>query len=113
MSAWAWECGSDKSFAVTYPRSGVSTYGDAISLRGFICHNFPIIVVKNVTTDKSVLTETKEICESGRCVYPFAVFVEDLAMGKNDLQATVPGREPPLEIHVEVVRTALAQKDKK
>lgn len=110
-SVLAADCTADRRIVVTYPRSGIRTYGDAISLRGFLCQNYPLIVVRNITTKKSMLTETREVCEDGQCVYPFAAFVEDLAPGTNELQAIIPGRSPPLSVSIQVIRTVLADLD--
>lgn len=109
---WAegWDCPAGGELIVTAPRSGAHTFNDTIAVRGFLCGQYPVVLVQNRTTQKAVLTDTDESCSSKRCVYTFATFISDLALGENDLQATVPGKDPPLEVRVQVIRTALAQK---
>lgn len=109
-SAFGWDCPGKGELIVTAPRAGAHTFNDSIAVRGFLCEDYQLVVVRNRTTETSVLTNTDEVCEGGICVYTFAAFMDDLALGVNDLEATVPGIDPPMEATVQVIRTALAAK---
>ena len=105
---WGWDCPLEETMVITAPRSGIRTYRDSIAIRGFFCEKIHYVVVKNDTTERSTLTDTDEVCDGEDCIYTFSTLVNGLAMGSNRLTATVPGHDPPIEIHIEVIRTALA-----
>lgn len=109
-SAFGWDCLKEGELVLTSPHTGAHTFNESIAVRGFLCQDHHFVVVRNRTTETSVLTNTDESCEGGVCIYTFAALVDDLALGVNDLQAVVPGLDPPMEVTVQVVRTALAAK---
>ncbi len=110
-AAWGWDCPDQEKIVVLAPRSGVRTQRDSISIRGYLCQNYRVVLVKNTTTKKIAMTGTDELCHGKEgCIYTFAVYVDDLAMGTNELTATIPGLHPPIEVHLSVIRTAFAMK---
>ena len=107
--AWGWDCAEDGKMVVVAPRSGIRTQRDSIAVRGYLCQDYQVVLVKNTTTKKITMASTDEFCrENEGCVYTFAVFVDDLAMGTNELTAAIPGLQPPIEVHLSVIRTAFA-----
>lgn len=100
------ECRSRDDLIVTAPKNGARTLQTAITIRGYLCRNYPIIRIRNVTTHSETLTETREICSGNECAYYFAVPVRDLEPGQNRITAEIPGEDVIVEI--EVIRTALA-----
>jgi len=83
---------------------------DAITIRGFLCENFPLIEIRNETTDRGTTSMTTEVCDRHECTYQFAVPVRSLALGSNKIRALIPGEDPPIEVKVEITRTAFAAK---
>ncbi len=102
------DCVNDRSLVVTAPRSGAHTFHDSIAVRGFICQNYPFVLVKNETTNRSFLTDTIPSCSTNGCVYSFTTFVRDLAVGTNEISAGIPSDDGPAAVRLEIVRTALA-----
>ncbi len=106
------ECSSTTPLIITTPREGTKTLNDGVAVRGFLCDNHPFVMVQNLTTQQSILTDTNEVCDHEGCIYPFMTFIDDLVVGSNDIVAQIPTEnsdEDGIEtIHVEVVRTALA-----
>jgi hypothetical protein len=103
-----WDCPREEVLVVTAPRAGARTFRDFVTVKGFLCEKSYIVEVKNVTTRQLVMTDTDEVCEASHCVYTFSTSVRGLALGRNELTATVPGHDPPVEVRFEVIRTALA-----
>lgn len=103
-----WECPGEEVLVVTAPRAGARTFRDFVTVKGFLCEKSYIVEVKNVTTRQLIVTDTDEVCEESQCVYTFSTSIRGLALGRNELTATVPGHDPPVEVHFEVIRTALA-----
>lgn len=93
---------------VTAPRPGARTLNDTIAVRGFLCQDYHLVLVRNKTTDRTILTNTDALCDREGCIYTFATFMNDLALGENELAAVVPDQDPPVEVRITVLRTALA-----
>ena len=107
--ALAEECSENEPIIVTNPRAGAHIFNDGITIRGFLCVNYPLIEVRNETTDRTATSLTTEICDNHQCTYHFAVPMRSLALGINQIRATVPGEDPPIEAEVEIMRTAFAE----
>ena len=103
-------CPEEGILVVTAPRPGARTSSDSIAVRGFLCQDYHLVLVTNRTTERSVIASTDRLCDGGGCVYTFATYIRDLALGENDLTALVPGQDPPIEVSVRVLRTAFAQR---
>lgn len=103
-SAFAADCSGGETIIVTSPRAGTRTYYDGITVRGFLCENFPLIEVRNETTHKTSTILTTEICDKRVCTYHFAAPMRSLALGANHIKAKIPGED--IEVEVEVLRTA-------
>jgi hypothetical protein len=101
------ECRDDSSLTVTAPRSGARTFNTSISFRGFTCDTARVVLVHNITTNEDFMADTDELCDESSCIYRFATFVYNLAVGVNELRVTIPGREDASPKTVQVVRTAL------
>lgn len=86
----------------------MKTLHNAVTVRGFLCENFPYVLVRNETTDRTAYAQTDAECHGSACTYRFAVPMRELAPGSNQIKATIPGKKPPIEVEVEVIRTALA-----
>ncbi len=108
QTAQAGDCEGDRTIILTSPQTGAKTMFDAITVRGFLCENFPLIEVRNETTDRSTTTMTTEVCDRHECTYEFAVPVRSLVLGTNQIRALIPGEDPPIEVKLDVVRTAFA-----
>lgn len=106
--AWSAECPTGEVIVLTSPRAGMKTLHDAVTVRGYLCENYPYVLVRNETTDKSAFAQTDEECDGDSCTYRFAVPMRNLAPGSNQIKAAIPGEDPPIEVEVEVIRTALA-----
>jgi hypothetical protein len=102
----AGECTGGEELIVTAPKSGAKTLNPSITVRGYLCHNHPLIMIRNETTSLEVITETSEVCDGSRCAYHFAAPVRGLEFGENRITAEIPGEEGRVEI--DVIRTALA-----
>jgi hypothetical protein len=102
--AGASDCGPGAGLTVTAPRDGARTLSPSITIRGYVCEDYPLITIRNKTTSLEVITETKEVCEGSECVYHFAAPVRELALGENRITAET-GDET---VEIEVIRTALA-----
>ncbi len=102
------DCHQGLALVLTNPQSGARTLHDSITVRGYLCESPPVILVKNMTTSKTLMSATDKICSRAGCTYHFAVPVRGLAMGANKITATVPGENPPMEASTEITRTALA-----
>jgi hypothetical protein len=105
MTVMAADCVPGEGLIVTAPRDGARTMNPSITIRGYVCDNYPLITIRNRTTSLEVITETREICEGSECTYHFAAPVRELALGENRITAEVPGSDA---VEIEVVRTALA-----
>lgn len=101
------DCSSGDILILT-PPSGTTTIRDSVTIRGFLCENHALVLIRNETTDHSTLTVTDEECDDGSCIYRFVARVRGLAPGINDITASVPDEDPPIETGVEIIRTALA-----
>jgi hypothetical protein len=102
----AGDCSSGDEMFVTAPQSGAKTMQPSITVRGYLCHNRPLIMIRNETTATETITETNEVCDSSQCTYHFAAPVRGLALGENRITAEIPGDGTLVEL--EVIRTALA-----
>jgi len=103
----AQDCGRAERLVVTSPKSGAKTLYPSVTVRGFLCQNAPMILIRNVTTNAELLTETTRVCDQEECTYHFAASVRGLEPGQNRITAEIPGEDVLVEI--EVVRTALAE----
>ncbi len=102
----AFGCSEALPIILWSPRPGLAVKSSSVALRGFVCAESPVLMVKNLTTHGSQMIETKRVCRGGRCVSSFAALVKNLAPGPNRLSASTPdGRA---EISLEVIRSALA-----
>jgi hypothetical protein len=99
------DCAPGEGLIVTAPRDGARTMNPSITIRGYVCDNYPLITIRNRTTSLEVITETSEVCEGKVCTYHFAAPVRELALGENLITAEVSGDEI---VEIEVIRTALA-----
>lgn len=108
----ATECSGEKDLIVTSPRQGARTNNTTVAFRGFTCRNAHIILVHNETTDDSFIADTDELCDGKDCVYRFATFIHNLAIGVNKIRATIPGQDPKEVIPIQIVRTALVWNEK-
>ncbi|HEX5036453.1 MAG TPA: hypothetical protein VFX30_04785 [bacterium] len=100
------ECRSRNEMVVTAPQNGSKTLQTGITVRGYVCHNSPLITVRNETTASETITDTSEVCEDSECTYHFAAPVRGLAFGENHITARVNGEET--RVKIDVIRTALA-----
>lgn len=107
-AVWSADCSAGDVIVLTSPRAGLKTLHDAVTVRGFLCERHPYVLVRNETTNKSAFAQTDEDCRGNSCTYRFAVPMRGLAPGSNQIKATIPGEDPPIEVEVEVIRTALA-----
>lgn len=108
LTSWAGECGDNRIVVFTNPLHGAKTFHDGITVRGYLCARHPVVFVKNLTTKKTQVVATDQICTRGGCTYHFAVPMRGLAMGTNKIRVEIPGQTPPLTATTEVMRTALA-----
>ncbi len=104
-TAQAADCGRGEGLIVTAPRDGARTMNPSITIRGYLCNNYPLITIRNRTTSLEVITETSKICDGSECTYHFAAPVRELALGENKITAEIPGN---VVVEIEVIRTALA-----
>jgi hypothetical protein len=113
-TAWAKDCEGEGQLFITSPREGDYTLNSGVSVRGYLCSNYQFVLIKNRTTESATLTDTMETCDQDGCVYTFSAFVRGLALGANELTASIPGQEDEnsIEASVEVIRTALAMLEK-
>ena len=100
------ECQSRNEMVVTAPRNGAKTMQTGITVRGYVCHNSPLITIRNETTASETITDTREVCDGSECTYHFAAPVRGLAFGENHITARVNGEET--RVKIDVIRTALA-----
>lgn len=105
---WSADCSSGEVIVLVSPRAGMKTLHDAVTVRGFLCESHPYVLVRNETTNKSAFAQTDQECHGNSCTYRFAVPMRGLAPGSNQIKAIIPGEDPPIEVEVEVIRTALA-----
>lgn len=99
------ECLSREQMVVTAPRDGTKTLQPGITIRGYVCHNSPLVTIRNETTSSETITETSEVCDALECTYHFAVPVRGLAFGENHITASPNGEAT--QISIDVIRTAL------
>lgn len=109
-TGWGWACPPDTNLVVLSPQSGLHTMRNRVAIRGYLCQTYNLVLVKNETTEASFIADTERTCSSTRddCVYTFMAIVDDLAIGSNELTARILNQNAGDEVHVEVVRTALA-----
>ena len=106
-AAWAASDCAGPELVVTAPRNGYKTLYAAVTVRGYLCRNYPLIMIRNETTNVETFTETREVCDTSECRYHFAAPVRELVLGENHITAVIPGEEE-FEVAIEVIRTALA-----
>ena len=72
------ECLSRDQMVVTAPQNGAKTMQPGVTIRGYVCHNSPLITIRNETTSSETITETNEVCDGSECAYHFAASVLSL-----------------------------------
>lgn len=105
--SFAQDCGRAERLVVTSPKNGAKTLYPSVTVRGFLCQNAPLILIRNITTNAELLTETTRVCDREECAYHFAVSVRGLEPGQNRITAEIPGED--IIVEIDVVRTALAE----
>lgn len=106
--SFAADCDGKGVVIFTNPLSGAKTLHDSITVRGYLCAKHPVVYVKNLTTKKSQVVATDQVCGRSGCTYHFSVPMRGLAMGANKIRVEVAGQNPPLVATTIVTRTALA-----